>query len=352
MIRISEERVQTISLLFIAGILTSASAFWLRPVLVPFVVAVFIVSGISPILDLMQKYIASSRMTAAVITFLLGCILIVMLMAALWGSVVDLASHADQYEAQVEKLITESREYLPWKPEPIPEGAEKQSLEEFVKNSIEQGAGKLSQVFLDLLSTSVIVLIYVFFLLMGNPTGLAKSQVWQDVDWQIRSYISLKTTISLFTGIIYGIALWLLGVPMAIVFGMLAFLLNFIPNVGPVIASLLPIPLIILHPEAPVTWMVSAIVITSGIQFLSGNVIEPRLMGKSSDLHPIVVLLALMFWGMMWGIVGMFLATPITAGIRIGLSQFEVTEPFAEILAGRLPKSQQYNDDESETVVA
>ena len=71
---------------------------------------------------------------------------------------------------------------------------------------------------------------------------------------------------------------------------------------------------------------------TVSIQLISGNVVEPKLMGDSSDLHPVTILLALMFWGMMWGIIGMFLATPITAAIKIVMERFEPTKKLADIM--------------------
>ena len=149
----------------------------------------------------------------------------------------------------------------------------------------------------------------------------------------------MKTVISIFTGLAFGLALRLFGVPMAMTFGVLAFLLNFIPNLGPLAACLLPIPLIIFDPDRSIGWMISVIAVTSGIQMISGNIVEPKLMGESSDLHPVTVLLALMFWGMLWGIVGMFLATPIMAGLKIVFERFEATQPVAAIMAGRLPSA-------------
>ena len=68
-----------------------------------------------------------------------------------------------------------------------------------------------------------------------------------------------------------------------------------------------------------------------------GNAIEPRLMGDGLDLHPLTILLALIFWGLIWGIVGMLLAAPITAILKIILARFQTTQPLAEVLAGRLP---------------
>ncbi len=465
MINVSEQRLQTTCLLFIVAVLSSFAAYWLRPVLVPFVVAVFIVSGVSPILEALQRSVASTRLMAAAIAFLVGCLLIALLMGALWASVVDLAKNAGAYQRRVEELIAETHEYIPWEtsdskdepsqrkrllsprpptpenPEgeaevegsgeregdsttgksspvkadsteelpveeppseeitiketspsevassPSEESADKPSdkleipvhldvtlseadgginpghrtvsdsfdravsnefnaiksrnpiegFEDFVTRTLKSGVFQLSQVFLEMISTSLIVLIYVFFLLLGAPASQTSSPVWRDLDRQIRTYLSLKTIISLFTGAAFGFALWLFGIPMAVAFGMLAFLLNFIPNIGPIIASLLPLPLILLAPNGTLLWMGMAITVTFGIQFLSGNVIEPKIMGQQSDLHPIVILLALMFWGMLWGIVGMFLATPITAAIRLALLQFELTRPVAELMAGRLP---------------
>jgi AI-2 transport protein TqsA len=83
----------------------------------------------------------------------------------------------------------------------------------------------------------------------------------------------------------------------------------------------------------------AAIVIPGAIQFTIGNVIEPKLMGDGLDLHPLSILLALIFWGMIWGPVGMLMAAPMTAIMRIILARFETTGPAAELLAGRLPVS-------------
>jgi AI-2 transport protein TqsA len=69
-----------------------------------------------------------------------------------------------------------------------------------------------------------------------------------------------------------------------------------------------------------------------------GNIIEPKLMGKGLDLHPVTIMLALSFWGLLWGIVGMFLAAPITAAIRIVLMQFDTFRPVANLLAGEFEK--------------
>jgi AI-2 transport protein TqsA len=79
------------------------------------------------------------------------------------------------------------------------------------------------------------------------------------------------------------------------------------------------------------------VVLPGVVQFTVGSVVEPLVMGEGLDLHPVAILMALVFWGLLWGIVGMLLAAPITAVLRIVLGRVELTRPVAELLAGRLP---------------
>ncbi len=335
--------------MILAGVASVYMVYWLRPVLVPFVVACFIVSGLSPVLGWLETRLHVSKIVAAGIAFLAGILMLVVFGIAVWGSLLDLSKNSAAYRNRVQELVREVQERLPsftllsdrqtatadleGSPTRANEGGGAK-IDQLVDNFVRDGISAASQTLLALSSTSVIVLIYVFFLLLGN-SGYARSGTVREIDEQIRGYLSLKTVISLFTGIAFGLALRAFGVPMALTFGVFAFLLNFIPNVGPIVASILPIPLIIFAPEGTWLWMVSAISVTSAIQVISGNVIEPKMMGNAADLHPVSVLLALMFWGMMWGIVGTFLATPITAAIRIVMDKFEPTRPVGNLLAGR-----------------
>lgn len=209
----------------------------------------------------------------------------------------------------------------------------------YIQTKMVAVAGSLSSLF----SYGVLILIFVFFLLLGDSEvergqikTLPETGFLAEIEQQVRKYLIMKTVISLFTGFAFGFALWLFGVPLAIVFGFLAFLLNFIPNIGPLISSVLPVPFLILNSNMSPTAAIVCFLLISSIQFISGNVIETRIMGKSFDVSPIALLLALMFFGLVWGIVGMFLATPIVSIIKIVLQQHESTRPIAAIMAGRL----------------
>jgi AI-2 transport protein TqsA len=183
------------------------------------------------------------------------------------------------------------------------------------------------------------VAIFVVFMLIGSGTAASRpTGTWAEVEVQTKRYIVYKALLSAFTGIAVGGVLWFLGVDLAMVFGLFAFLLNFIPSIGSIIATLLPLPVVLMSPDLSMTAAILAIAIPGAIQFTVGNVIEPKIMGDELDLHPVTILLTLIVWGMLWGIVGMLLATPITAVMKILFSKNEVTAPIADIMAGRLDR--------------
>ncbi len=347
---LSYSRVQTICLAVLSVVAVTFSIYWLRPVLVPLVVALFVVSGVSPVLKTLEHGLGVNRLVAAMLTFLAGVAALIIFGLSVWMSMVDLSSNSDAYRQRVRDIVDHMEDnaaiFLPSlkvDQQPSDPSVSKTSgsksngdPSDFVDTIVRDGISVVSQAFLNLVTTSVIVLIYVFFLLIGSPSVGYDSPTYREINHQVRSYLALKTVISIFTGLAFGLALRLFGVPMAFTFGVLAFLLNFVPNIGPLVASLLPIPLIILDPTGGIAWMVGAIAVTCSIQAISGNIVEPKIMGNSSDLHPVTILVALMFWGMMWGIIGMFLATPITAALKIVLERIEPTKPIANLMAGRL----------------
>jgi AI-2 transport protein TqsA len=192
---------------------------------------------------------------------------------------------------------------------------------------------------LGLLSQGLLVMIFLLFLLIGE--GVDAEQMpkgWSTTQKSIRRYLITKTMISAATGILVGGVLMALDIRLAMVFGLFAFLLNFIPSVGSIVATLLPIPVVIVSPDVSVATAAMAITIPAVIQIVVGNVIDPKIMGTSLDLHPVSVLLGLMIWGMLWGVVGMFLATPLMAILKTAVQRMELTAPLADLLEGKPPR--------------
>ncbi|MBQ7908302.1 MAG: AI-2E family transporter [Elusimicrobiaceae bacterium] len=190
-----------------------------------------------------------------------------------------------------------------------------------------------------LLSNATLIILFIIFLLLGEKKVLTapSNKTLQEMLANISKYLSVKVSTSLVTALIVWLILVFFQVKMAFLFGLLTFLLNFIPSVGSIIAVLLPAPVLFLQYGAGANFFVVLGLMTA-TQFTIGNLIEPRMMGDGMDLHPVVVIASLIFWSLVWGVPGAFLSVPITASIKIVLSKMKHTRPAAELLAGRLPQ--------------
>ena len=163
----------------------------------------------------------------------------------------------------------------------------------------------------------------------------------QTISDSIRSYIWSMTGISLVTGIVSYVILLIMNVEFAFLWSFLIFILNFIPYIGPLISSLLPAIFAVLKSTDP--WQfVYVFAAMEGVQIIIGNFIQPLVMGKGTNLGPITVIVALAFWGLIWGIVGMILAVPVVAVLVIILSQIPSTRYLAILLSekGNIPDIQ------------
>eukprot|EP00668_Euglena_longa_P001368 GGOE01001621.1.p1 GENE.GGOE01001621.1~~GGOE01001621.1.p1 ORF type:complete len:442 (+),score=95.42 GGOE01001621.1:50-1375(+) len=180
-----------------------------------------------------------------------------------------------------------------------------------------------------LLMEAMLIMIIVIYLLLGN-TELEKSAIRKEIDTQIRQYIVLKVLISASFGLLQCLTLLMLKVDLAVIFGVLCFILNFVPNVGPIIGILLPLPLVLLDPDR--TWLtrVLAIMIPAVLSFIFGWIVEPSFFGSSMQLNEIAVLVALVFWGALWGIAGAVLSVPILVVAKICLEKVE--HPIAQYM--------------------
>ena len=150
----------------------------------------------------------------------------------------------------------------------------------------------------------------------------------------IQQYLGLKTLISLLTGVLVAVILWLFGVNFALLWGTLVFILNFIPTIGSIVATVPPIAITLFqYGSISKTLLVAAILIA--VQIAVGNILEPKVMGRGLNLSPLVVLLSLIFWGWVWGIPGMLLSVPLTAALRIAMEQIDSTRTVAALISSR-----------------
>lgn len=171
----------------------------------------------------------------------------------------------------------------------------------------------------------------------STPSGQNRSSAKHKGNEAIQSYIKGKVGISLLVGLATGISLAALGVDLWLVFAVLGFWLNFIPTVGTIVAVALPMPLVLLDPKFSPTAIALALLLPLTAHGIAGNLLEPMLFGKSLQLHPVVILTSLMLWAALWGVIGMVLAVPITAILRIRLEHIDspMTQHLADLLAGK-----------------
>ena len=156
----------------------------------------------------------------------------------------------------------------------------------------------------------------------------------EKIDHSIGNYVALKTVTSLTTGLLSYFALLFIGIDAPLFWAFLIFILNFIPTVGSLIATLFPTIFAILQ-FGEFTPGLIVLAIIGSIQIIVGNFIEPRLMGNTLNISPLVVFLTLAIWGVMWGITGMLLSVPITVILIIIMSEFPGTRPFAILLSSQ-----------------
>lgn len=142
------------------------------------------------------------------------------------------------------------------------------------------------------------------------------AETFKDITDQIQNYLATKFFVSLAVGLIIALVLWIFGVDFLIVWAVLAFLLNFIPTIGSIIAVLLPSLMTLVQYESFGKMLAVALIII-GIQNIIGNIIEPKILGERLGLNPLVVLISLLIWGYMWGVVGMILSIPLTSILKI-----------------------------------
>jgi AI-2 transport protein TqsA len=332
-----ERRIQTVCLLILSTVAIATALFWLRPVMIPFVLAVFFAIGLTPLIDLQMRYLRAPRPLAILATMVFGIVILSLLGGLISTSVGQLAANASAYQTQIKRLFDSISAALPLERFSVQLDT---AVDTLVQRSL-QTVGRMlvgtTNAIFGIFSQGFLVLIFLVFLLIGG-TVRAQSDggFLGEVESRIKRYILTKALVSAATGVLVGAVLVVLDIDLALVFGLFAFLLNFIPSVGSIVSILLPLPVVLVSPDVSATTAVLAIALPGVIQFAMGSVIEPKIMGGSLDLHPVAILLALILWGMLWGIIGMLLATPITAVMKILFEKMEHTAPIAELLAGRL----------------
>lgn len=206
-----------------------------------------------------------------------------------------------------------------------------------------------------------LVLIYMLFifaesqvfrrkiLAAAGERGSDAARVIEAIARGVQSYLGVKTVISLATGVLVYVALLFLEVPFALLFGLLAFLLNYIPVFGSIIAGIFPTALTLATSES-LTLPVTVASIYVVVNVVMAYLIEPKLFGRELNLSPLVVLVSVIVWSALWGVPGTFLSVPMTATLQIVFANFEQTRSMALLLSSGATPTRRAASPDAEAV--
>ena len=324
-------RIITGSLFIIATIAVSFILNFAQPFLVPLVLALLIRILIDPIIDYQIDFLHIHRFVAVFVSLCLIIFLFIIIVPFIGSSVITFLQSADDYNNKVLILIdlgiSKLKEFnIEIDRETIRSSLNDLPLLDWASTVLSNSANFISKF--------VLVVIMTLFLLLGKKS-VNTSPVWNDIIRHVKKYIFTKFITSSITGVSAGLIYWFLGLELAFIFGSLTFILNFIPVVGSIIAVLLPIPIAILQ-YADLSSVLLIIFLPAIIHQIIGNIVEPKIFGDAFGLHPITIILSLIFWGMIWGIIGVLLAAPLTAIIRVSFERFDSTRQIARLLEGKV----------------
>lgn len=318
----------------------------LSSVLIPLVVAAFISYLFKPLVLFLQRRKVPTFLSLILVFVLIGGVLFG-LSAVVYTSIESFVAEAPAYQDRINILVDDVSAAVTSLGErldlPIGEFEWQSALNVSTLTGV-LGTGLGTTV--SFAGNVILVLLYLAFILGATGDFGEKvrhsfrkgqsdkiSAIASRIDMQVRQYLLAKTLISLATGVLTTGVLLAFGVPFALFWGFLAFVLNYIPNFGSLIAEIFPVLMAFLHFDNVVTPII-ILVILVGMQTIMGNVVEPKVMSFSLDLSPLVVLVALIFWAWLWGIVGAIIAIPMTSILKIAFENIDELEPLATLMGG------------------
>ncbi|MCK4703850.1 MAG: AI-2E family transporter [Gammaproteobacteria bacterium] len=324
-----------------ALVIVVAGMKYAAPLLVPFLLSVFIAVISFPLMSFLQQK-GLAKGLSLILVILLVMLIGVALTILIGSSITDFSQTLPEYQ---QKISAEWGEALRWLSD---HGI---SVADNLKDVTDPAAavGLISAIlkgFGSVLTDSFLIILTVIFLLIEaagftqkflnlNKSDSGTLQIDEKAFSQIfveklRHYMSMKTIISMLTGFIIALAMWLIGVDYPVLWGVLAFMLNFVPNIGSIIAAVPAILLTLVQLGFTSALLVASVYVV--VNVVIGSVVEPKYMGKGLGLSTLVVFVSLVFWGWVLGPVGMLLSVPLTITVKLGLDSNPETQWLGHLL--------------------
>lgn len=343
-------------LVVLALLAIGAAMYFARDVLVPIVFAILLALVLRPVMRRMRKANLPDGLSALI---LISAIALVFL-----AGIATLAGQAQTWLAEAPATVARVRKMIPMQSGPISDFQEATAaVEDLTKTkegpaplkvevSSQDAAATLLGVSSHFTAASIIVFVLGYFLLAFSDTLLKQAlaaqatfgdkrnvvSVLQNVEQGISRYLLTITVINIALGVATAVAMWLWGIPNPLLWGVLATVANFVPHVG---AFLCMVVLFFVGAVTQQSLGMGAAVAGTFVLLTSAEsyFITPMVLSKSLQLSPVAVLLAILFWGWIWGIGGGLMAAPLLAVMKIVCDQFASLKWLSVILSGELPES-------------
>jgi len=320
----------TAGLVVVVAGLRAAAVFFL-----PLLLALFLTILALPFFSWLRRH-RTPAWLAILLTMLVVVAVLGLVGVVLSLSIQDLTDTLPEYEPQFRSATSQTTEWLERHRVAVPreittEILDLQAMANLVAGAFRGVATALSSILLVLL-----MMVFMLWEAVILPGKLRVAERWGPVDFErwrpivsrVQRYLILKTLVSLVTGLAATVLLWAVGLDFALFWGFLAFALNFIPNIGSFVAALPAVALSAVQLGGPRTLVIAAGYLV--INVVLGNIVEPALMGRGLRMSPLAIFLALVFWGWVWGALGMILSVPLTVSLKI---LFENTESLRWVAA-------------------
>lgn len=334
----------TVSLLTALVFIAAMGVFRLTATfMVPLVVAILLSFILNPLVQWMNRHSVPTVLTLLAV-FVVLVIFGLLIGLVLYSSILSLIRQWPNYQERFTQLLADAALFLQ-----LPEDVLTQlnALER-----ISQSVVSISGNFVGFLGRFVLVVIFLMFilaerrffrerLLAAFPTARNDrlSELFADINRQVARYLSVKFLMSFPTAVSVGILFSVIGVDFAFIWAVLTFLFNWIPSLGSITIGVLSTVFVVIQfaPQWNLVLYGAAAMIVP--QLLIGNGLDPKAIGDSLNLSPVVVIFSLLLWGWLWGIAGLFLAVPLTVAMKILFENVPGLEFIATLMGGRTGKT-------------
>ncbi len=336
-------------LVFMAAVLLLFIMKAASSVIIPMVIAFFVFIIINPLLSRMDKLHVPRLISMLIVLLIVVAVFMIFLYIffVMVNMLMNPETGVPAYAIKVNQLDTMLSTWLaPY----LDENPDTFSILSWLNinwySVLMTSLASISSKFISVLSDALLVFVYLLFIIMERQTILPKlltslpkgkvqraSEMVVRMNKQTSRYLLMKMFISILTGVLFYFAAIISQLDFALVWGVLAVVLNFIPTIGSIVctAGAIAMAIIQFSPDWGSILLVAFLMIS--IEMVLGNIIDPRLQGVQLNISPLVILISLALWGYVWGLVGMFLAVPLTSMIQIICANVPSLRPIAILLS-------------------